>query len=73
MRIAGGPDFKGIIQRAIEQSVLGHSAQLVLYCGGSFRSALAGDNLQKMGYTKVIPMDGGWRGWTDAGYPTRKP
>ncbi len=49
MRIAGWPDFKGIIEHDIEQSVPDHSAPLVLYCGGSFRSALAGDNLQKMG------------------------
>ncbi|MGH7837512.1 MAG: rhodanese-like domain-containing protein, partial [Candidatus Binataceae bacterium] len=45
-------------------------ATLVLYCGGGFRSALAADNLQKMGYRNVISMDGGWRGWTDAGFPT---
>jgi len=44
----------------------------VLYCGGGFRSALAADNLQKMGYQNVISMDGGWRDWTDAGYPTIK-
>ena len=64
---------KGIIERDIEQSVPDHAAPLVLYCGGGFRSALAADNLQKMGYTNVISMDGGWRGWTDAGYPTTKP
>jgi rhodanese-related sulfurtransferase len=44
----------------------------VLYCGGGFRSALAADNLQKMGYTQVVSMDGGWRGWTEAGFPTEK-
>ena len=64
---------KGIIERDIEQSAPDHAAPLVLYCGGGFRSALAADNLQKMGYTNVISMDGGWRGWTDAGYPTTKP
>jgi rhodanese-related sulfurtransferase len=45
---------------------------LVLYCGGGFRSALATDNLQKMGYTNVISMDGGWRGWTQAGLPVER-
>ena len=48
------------------------SATLVLYCGGGFRSALAADNLQKMGYTNCISMDGGWRSWTEAGFPTEK-
>ncbi len=63
---------KGIIERDIEQKIPDHSAPLVLYCGGGFRSALAADNLQKMGYTNVISMDGGWKGWNDAGYPTVK-
>ena len=45
---------------------------IVLYCGGGFRSALAADNLQKMGYRNVISMDGGWRGWTEAGFPVIK-
>ncbi len=63
---------KGVIERDIEQAVPEHAAPLVLYCGGGFRSALAADNLQKMGYTNVISMDGGWRGWTDAGYPVVK-
>ncbi len=63
---------KGVIERDIEQAVPDHTAPLVLYCGGGFRSALAADNLQKMGYTNVMSMDGGWRGWTDAGYPTAK-
>ncbi len=60
---------KGVIERDIESAVPNRNAPLVLYCGGGFRSALAADNLQKMGYTKVISMDGGWRGWTEAGYP----
>ncbi|MGH9817442.1 MAG: rhodanese-like domain-containing protein, partial [Candidatus Acidiferrales bacterium] len=47
-------------------------AKVILYCGGGFRSALAADNLQKMGYTNVESMDGGWRGWTEAGLPTEK-
>jgi len=63
---------KGVIERDIEQRVPDHAAPLVLYCGGGFRSALAADNLQKMGYTNVISMDGGWRGWNEAGFPTAK-
>ena len=63
---------KGIIERDIEQAFPEKQARLVLYCGGGFRSALAADNLQKMGYTNVISMDGGWRGWTEAGFPTEK-
>ena len=63
---------KGVIERDVEQAVPDKSATLVLYCGGGFRSALAGDNLQKMGYENVISMDGGWRGWTEAGFPTEK-
>jgi rhodanese-related sulfurtransferase len=64
---------KGIIERDIEEAFPDKDAALVLYCGGGFRSALAADNLQKMGYTNVISMDGGWRGWTTAGYPIEKP
>ena len=64
---------KGIIERDIEQAFPDKDAPLVLYCGGGFRSALVADNLQKMGYTSVISMDGGWRGWTEAGYPVEKP
>ena len=64
---------KGIIERDIEEALPDKDAPLVLYCGGGFRSALVADNLQKMGYTNVISMDGGWRGWTDAGYPVEKP
>ena len=60
---------KGVIERDIEKTIPDKNAPLVLYCGGGFRSALAADNLQKMGYTNVISMDGGWRGWTEAGYP----
>lgn len=58
---------KGIIERDIEAAILEHSTKLVLYCGGGYRSALAADNLQKMGYTNVISMDGGIRGWREAG------
>ena len=60
---------KGIIERDIEKTVPDKDATVVLYCGGGYRSALAADNLQKMGYRNVISMDGGWRGWTEAGFP----
>ena len=63
---------KGIIERDIEQRVPDTNTKLILYCGGGFRSALAGDNLQKMGYTNVESMDGGWKGWVAAGLPTAK-
>jgi rhodanese-related sulfurtransferase len=63
---------KGIIERDIEQRVPDTNAKLILYCGGGFRSALVADNLQKMGYTNVESMDGGWKGWLDAGLPTAK-
>jgi rhodanese-related sulfurtransferase len=60
---------KGVIERDIEQRVPELNTEMVLYCGGGFRSALAADNLQKMGYTNVISMDGGIRGWREKGYP----
>jgi rhodanese-related sulfurtransferase len=63
---------KGVIERDIETKVPDKATPLVLYCGGGFRSALATDNLQKMGYTNVISMDGGWRGWTQAGMPVEQ-
>jgi rhodanese-related sulfurtransferase len=63
---------KGIIERDIEAKAPDTSTTLVLYCGGGYRSALAGDNLRKMGYTNVISMDGGWRGWLEAGMPVEK-
>ena len=63
---------KGIIERDIETAIPDLHAEIVLYCGGGFRSALSADNLQKMGYTNVLSMDGGWRGWTEAGLPTTK-
>lgn len=59
---------RGIIERDIEKTIPDHNAEIVLYCGGGFRSALAADNLQKMGYTNVISMDGGFSGWKEAGY-----
>src|SRR6202142_679226 len=58
---------KGIIERDIEQRVTDSGTKLILYCGGGFRSALSADNLQKMGYTDVESMDGGWKGWLEAG------
>jgi rhodanese-related sulfurtransferase len=61
---------KGVIERDIEKAIPDKDATVVLYCGGGYRSALAADNLQKMGYRNVISMDGGWRGWTEAGFPT---
>ena len=60
---------KGIVERDIEARVPDHAATLVLYCGGGFRSALAADNLQKMGYTNAISLDGGWRALKDSGLP----
>jgi rhodanese-related sulfurtransferase len=63
---------KGIIERDVEEKFPDHNAELVLYCGGGFRSALAADNLQKMGYTNVYSMDGGWRGWNEAKLPIEK-
>jgi rhodanese-related sulfurtransferase len=63
---------KGVIERDIEKTIPDTDALIVLYCGGGFRSALAARNLQLMGYTAVISMDGGWSGWNAAGYPTEK-
>ena len=63
---------KGVIERDIEARVPDLGREMVLYCGGGFRSALAADNLQKMGYTNVISMDGGIRGWREKGYPLVK-
>ncbi|MFB3813770.1 MAG: rhodanese-like domain-containing protein [Terriglobales bacterium] len=63
---------KGVIERDIEQRVPDLDTPLVLYCGGGFRSALAADNLQKMGYRNVVSMDGGIRGWREKQYPLTK-
>lgn len=60
---------KGVIERDIEAKIPDPSAPIVLYCGGGFRSALAADALQKMGYTNVLSMDGGWRAWTEKQLP----
>jgi rhodanese-related sulfurtransferase len=63
---------RGIIERDIETAIPETAAKLVLYCGGGFRSALSADNLQRMGYSNVESMDGGWKGWVAAGLPTQK-
>jgi rhodanese-related sulfurtransferase len=64
---------KGVIERDIESEIPDKSATLVLYCGGGYRSALAADAIQNMGYTNAISLDGGWRAWNDAGLPVEKP
>jgi len=63
---------KGIIERDIEEKIANRAAEILLYCGGGFRSALVADNLQKMGYKNVVSVDGGWRGWRAAGFPAEK-
>jgi rhodanese-related sulfurtransferase len=63
---------KGVIERDIEAKAPDKRATLVLYCGGGFRSALAADNLQKMGYTNVISLDGGWKALKESGVPIEK-
>ena len=60
---------RGVIERDIEKHIEDTSTELILYCGGGYRSALAAESLQKMGYTNVISMDGGYRGWREAGHP----
>jgi rhodanese-related sulfurtransferase len=63
---------RGILERDIEGLIPDKSAEIVLYCGGGFRSALAADSLRQMGYANVISMDGGIRAWRDAGFPLEK-
>jgi len=63
---------KGVIERDIEQAVPDTTTKLILYCCGGFRSALAAESLQRMGYANVESMDGGWKGWVSAGLPTAK-
>lgn len=60
---------KGVIERDIEAKIPNKDTEVILYCGGGFRSALSAEALQKMGYTNVYSMDGGWREWASAGYP----
>jgi rhodanese-related sulfurtransferase len=64
---------KGIIERDVEKEIPDKSKTLVLYCGGGFRSALAADALQQMGYQNAVSLDGGWRAWNQAGLPVEKP
>ena len=72
-RIPGAKHLsRGIIERDIEEKFPNREAEILLYCGGGYRSALVADNLQKMGYKRVVSVDGGWRGWTGAGYPVEK-
>ena len=63
---------RGVLERDIEQKIPDKQAELILYCGGGFRSALSADNLQKMGYSNVTSMTGGWREWQSKGLPTEK-
>ena len=63
---------KGIIERDIEKMVQDRDAELILYCGGGYRAALAADALQRMGYTNVASMAGGWRAWLEANAPIEK-
>jgi rhodanese-related sulfurtransferase len=63
---------KGTIERDIEKTIPDKDQEVILYCGGGFRSALAADNLKKMGYKNPVSMDGGWRGWNEQGLPTEK-
>lgn len=60
---------RGVIERDIEREVPDHSTELILYCGGGYRSALACDSLQRMGYTNVYSLAGGWKAWQEAGAP----
>jgi len=63
---------KGVIERDIEKKIPDRSAEIILYCGGGYRSVLAADVLQRMGYTNVASMAGGWRGWQEAAGPVEK-
>ena len=64
---------RGVIERDIVQAIPDKDAEIVLYCGGGYRSALSADMLQRMGYTNVWSMDGGWQAWKDSGAPTDMP
>ena len=64
---------RGVLERDIERSVPEKEAPIVLYCGGGYRSALSADNLQRMGYTHVVSLAGGWRGWCERGLPVARP
>jgi rhodanese-related sulfurtransferase len=70
-RAAGAAHMgRGVIERDVETAIPDHAAELILYCGGGFRSALAADNLQRMGYTNVYSLAGGWKAWQEARAPT---
>ena len=72
-RAAGSTHLgKGIIERDVEEKVPDNSTEIILYCGGGFRSALAADVLQNMGYTNVFSMAGGWKAWNESGAPTEE-
>ena len=60
---------KGVIERDIERAIPDRGEEIILYCGGGFRSALAADTLAKMGYTNAVSMDGGWKRWRELGFP----
>ena len=62
---------KGVLERDVERLVPDRDTEIVLYCGGGYRSALAAETLQRMGYSNVISMDGGWKKWVAMGYPTQ--
>lgn len=64
---------KGVIERDIERVIPDKNAEIILYCGGGFRSALAAESIQRMGYTQVLSMDGGIKAWREAGLPEEKP
>ena len=72
-RIAGARHIgRGVMERDVETLIPAKDEPIVLYCGGGYRSALAADNLQRMGYTNAVSMDGGIRAWREAGYPIEK-
>ncbi len=63
---------RGVLERDVEKAIPDTAAEIVLYCGGGYRSALAADSLRLMGYTRVLSMGGGWRDWLAAGGPTER-
>lgn len=64
---------KGVLERDVETKIPDAGAEVILYCGGGFRSVLAAEVMQRMGYTNVASMAGGWRAWTEAGAPVERP
>ena len=72
-RIVGARHLgKGVIERDIEKAIPDVDAEIILYCGGGFRSAIAAESLEKMGFRNVRSMAGGWRSWKEKGHPTEK-